>query len=255
MKRRLENGKDRDRSPHECVTWKWERLKGWIEEEARAAKSLQFWLQSEGNRQPLVGSSLAEAEKMRSSGRLTGPWAKRYLSDPDAGKLNAWIAESATREQAEQERLRRDRRRAIVTAVAAGLAALLVGGLAIWAFQQKSVADVAQEEANSERDNAKKAAAIAAQEKKNADSAAARAEEQKKKAESAAGLADKEKQQAQAAVRLSETEKHNAQTALARLYVQDGMARLEYKTVRPSLARLSLILRALFEQLLTPTPP
>ena len=144
VKRTLENGKTEIDLPHECVTWKWGSLKGWIEEEARAAKSLQFWLQSEGNRQPLVGSSLAEAEKMRSSGRLTGPWAKRYLSDPDAGKLNAWIAESATREQAEQERLRRDRRRAIVTAVAAGLVALLVGGLAIWSFQQKSAADAAQ---------------------------------------------------------------------------------------------------------------
>jgi len=126
------------------VTWKWESLKGWIDEEARAAKSLQFWLQSESSRQPLVGTSLAEAEKVRSSGRLTGPWAKRYLSDPDAGKLNAWIAKSATREKAEQESLRRDRRRAIVTATTAGLVALLVGGLAIWSFQQKSAADAAQ---------------------------------------------------------------------------------------------------------------
>src|SRR6516164_8985682 len=104
VKRSLENGKTEIDLPHECVTWKWERLKGWIEEEARAAKSLQFWLQSESNRQPLAGSSLAEAEKMRSSGRLTGQWAKRYLCDADAGRLDTWIAESATREQAEQAR-------------------------------------------------------------------------------------------------------------------------------------------------------
>ena len=53
--------------PHECLTWKWERLGGWIDKEAGLAKSLQFIQDSAKKKQWLTGSALAEARRLLST--------------------------------------------------------------------------------------------------------------------------------------------------------------------------------------------
>jgi len=135
--------------PHECLGWKWARLKSWIDEEAVLAKSLSFLLESVNKQQWLAGAALAEAVQLRDRGRLNGPWAHRYLSEADLTRLRQWAGESEKRYHAEQERVTKERR-AWWTASIATFMALSLGGFASWSIKNGIVA-------NTERDKAENA--------------------------------------------------------------------------------------------------
>jgi WD40 repeat protein len=145
--RQLENGEIQVDLPHECLGWKWERLKRWIDEEAALAKSLEFLKESARKEQRLTGSVLVEARQLRDQGWLKGLWPRRYLSDEEQAAVKRWIDESEQREEAERQRLVRDRRRARWTALAAGLVALSLGGLFLVAWNLKGRADRFAEQA------------------------------------------------------------------------------------------------------------
>jgi hypothetical protein len=72
--------------PHECIAWKWERLKGWIEEEIADAKSLRLLRDSAANRQWLVGSLLTEAKNCA----LMADWTEHGRGD--TSRIRIWRA-------------------------------------------------------------------------------------------------------------------------------------------------------------------
>lgn len=133
VKRKVPEGIQVD-LPHECLAWKWERLKDWIDREATLAKSLQFMSESAKKEQRLTGSALAEARQLREQGRLQGLWATRYISEAELLAVRFWLNESESWEREEQRRLDRERLRAKrnfwislgATTVMAGLTILAV---------------------------------------------------------------------------------------------------------------------------------
>ena len=133
--------------PHECVTWRWERLAGWIEEEDRDALRLAFIAESARSGTPLAGSALSEALVLRP--RITDAWVARY-------KLNAveatnWIDYS-------QREAARMRTRARNVMVGLALACLLFAALGLWALQQRRSARISAQLAVEREKDAKTAA-------------------------------------------------------------------------------------------------
>ncbi|HEV3037282.1 MAG TPA: WD40 repeat domain-containing protein [Candidatus Angelobacter sp.] len=114
--------------PHECLGSKWERLRGWIEDEAAVAKSLEFMRESAKKAQLLTGSVLAEARQLREQGRLDGLWPCRYLSEKDLVEVKSWVNESEEQEQKKLETEVRARQRRATILVTIGLLAV---GLAV----------------------------------------------------------------------------------------------------------------------------
>lgn len=148
--RELENGETEVDLPHECVAWKWERLRIWIASEAMAAKTLRFLWDSVRAKRWLTGSVLSEAQRFRDEAGPIREWAKRYLAEAEIAGLIEWINQSERREKAERERLIRERQRARITAAVAGLVVLVVGCLLGWAIlsqkreeQEKNKAQIA----------------------------------------------------------------------------------------------------------------
>jgi WD40 repeat protein len=116
--------------PHECVTWRWQKLAAWIEEEARDARRLAFIAESARTKTPLAGSALEEARMLRD--RVQDAWVRKY--NLDAGELRRWIEYSVALAM-------RARRRTRTVLAATGLAAILFAALGAWAWTQKSQAD------------------------------------------------------------------------------------------------------------------
>ena len=105
--------------PHECLCLKWNRLKTWIEEEARDAKTLRFFSDSAG-KSHLTGSALAEAVAWQNTGRLNAAWGERYLSREQLSQVHAWVKESRRLQDARlDERARRMRNRRVTAAIVA----------------------------------------------------------------------------------------------------------------------------------------
>lgn len=127
-----EPGRERIDIPHECVTWRWQQLAEWIEEEDRDARRLAFIAESARAGTPLAGSALEEALALR--GRTADPWIARYQLD--ATELTRWIDHSE-REAA------RARRRTRNVVLALGLAALSFAVLVLLAFDLRSQAQAA----------------------------------------------------------------------------------------------------------------
>lgn len=133
--------------PHECLGWKWKRLKDWIDQEAALAKSLEFLRDSTEKKQFLTGSALAEALQLREQGKLNGPWPRRYLSETNLTDVNQWLDRSKLRDEAERLRLNTERRRTRITAIIALLVVLGLAGLTSWAWRLKARADEQSHEA------------------------------------------------------------------------------------------------------------
>jgi WD40 repeat protein len=112
VRRRLQEEEIQVDLPHECLAWKWERLRNWIDQEATIAKSLQFMSESAKKAQRLTGSALAEARQLREQRRLEGLWPTRYLSETELLEVRRWLDESEKWDREERLRLDRERRRA-----------------------------------------------------------------------------------------------------------------------------------------------
>jgi formylglycine-generating enzyme required for sulfatase activity len=114
--------------PHECLCLKWDRLKSWIEQEAKDAEALRFLADSVRKGQQLTGSTLAEAVAWQEAGRLKGAWAERYLDREKAEEVpqadrpdrtesmsatarlavDGWVTKSQRLERAREQRQRRE---------------------------------------------------------------------------------------------------------------------------------------------------
>ncbi len=126
---------------HECLTWKWNRLSGWIQAEADLVRRLEFLAYSAEKQVLLTGSALQEATALAATGRLNGIWTTRYLAAERIPNLVAWAKNSSFREKQTAARLRRQRRTAIVIAGCAVLVAIGLGLLGWYAWKQSQRAE------------------------------------------------------------------------------------------------------------------
>jgi tetratricopeptide (TPR) repeat protein len=132
--------------PHECLEWKWERLKRWIDQEATVAQSLEFLKESADKKQWVTGTALSEALRLREHGLLDGLWPRRYVSESELVAVKEWVGESEHRDKAEKRRMEAERLRGRRIAIAVTVAALVVAiGSVI--FFYKEGARQAREEA------------------------------------------------------------------------------------------------------------
>ena len=203
---------------HESLIRGWERLRKWVDEEARSANIYRriadtAILHSEGHAGLWHDPDLALALRWREENRPNAVWAEHYhpqfalaMNFIDASKT-ANEAEIAERERARKKEVRRTRIFATIFGVLF-LVAVVFGGFAI---QARNTAYAARNEALEEKKRADAARADAVKEKNNAQVSEKRAveneqvaTEQKKKAEDAAKVAEEQKLAAETAKAASE---------------------------------------------------
>jgi tetratricopeptide (TPR) repeat protein len=213
---------------HESLIRGWERLRKWVDEEARSANIYRriadtAILHREGRAGLWHDPDLALALRWREENRPNAVWGQHYhpefdlaMSFIDASKT-ANEAEIAAREQARKKEVRRTR----IFATIFGVLGLLAGAFGVFAMQARNTAYAARNEALSARNQAleeKKRADVAradaVKEKNNAQESEKRAvaseevaREEKDKAEKAAKVADEQRVAAVAATERAEQAK------------------------------------------------
>ncbi len=203
---------------HESLIRGWERLRKWVDEEARSANIYRriadtAILHSEDRAGLWHDPDLALALRWREENRPNAVWAEHYhpqfdlaMNFIDASKT-ANEAEIAQRERARRKEVRRTR----IFATIFGVLFLIAAGFGGFAIQARNTAYAARNEALEEKKRADAARADAVKEKNNAQASEKRAvaneqiaTEEKKKAEDAAKVAEEQRQAAEAAKAASE---------------------------------------------------
>jgi len=203
---------------HESLIRGWERLRKWVDEEARSANIYRriadtAILNSEGRAGLWHDPDLALALRWREENRPNAVWAEHYhpqfslaMNFIDASKT-ANEAEIAERERARKKEVRRTR----IFATIFGVLFLVAAGFGVFALQSRNIAYAARNEAVEEKKRADLARAEAVKEKNNAQTSEKRAveneqvaTEQKKKAEDAAKVAEEQRLAAEEAKAASE---------------------------------------------------
>jgi tetratricopeptide (TPR) repeat protein len=198
---------------HESLIRGWERLRKWVDAEARSANIYRriadtAILHSEGRAGLWHDPDLALALRWREENRPNAVWAEHYhpqfdlaMNFIDASKT-ANEAEIAAREKARKREVRRTR----IFATIFGVLGLLAGAFGVFAMQARNTAYAARNEAVEEKKRADVARAEAVKEKNNAQQSEQRAvasektaQLEKGRAEEAAQIAEERRQEAQAA--------------------------------------------------------
>ncbi|HKP35674.1 MAG TPA: hypothetical protein VJT71_02360 [Pyrinomonadaceae bacterium] len=182
---------------HESLIRGWERLRKWVDEEARSATTYRRIAETAGlHREDRAGlwhdPDLALALRWRDTNRPNAIWAAHYHPDFEAAMAFIDASKAANEaEIAERERQRRQQvRRGRIFASILGIAFLISLGFGIFAFAAFSKAKA---------------------ETLRAEAATASAVEEKKKAEIARGEAEKEKVKAQESEKRAITNEQIAQ--------------------------------------------
>ena len=198
---------------HESLIRGWERLRKWVDEEARSAQIYRRIAQTavlyeEGGAGLWHDPDLAVALRWREVNRPNAVWAQHYHSgfDPAMNFIDASKTANEA-EIAERERKRkRDVRRTRIFASVLGVAFLMSLGFGVFAFDARNKAYTARNEAVEEKKKADIARGEAEKEKVKAQQSEKRAlnneqlaQEEKAKAEEAALVAEQRRQEAEAA--------------------------------------------------------
>jgi WD40 repeat protein len=184
--------------PHECLGWKWTRLAKWIDEEGDLARGLNFFVYSANREFPLTGTALVEALRLVDSGRLSGPWTRRYLDENRIPVVVHWIEHSRELEHRQIKQLRQQRRVASILAVAASAIALLLAGVGWFAWRQRLVAETQKQQAVASASAATASERRAADREKEAQQSASVAEAERAAAERSRNEADEAQKDAKA---------------------------------------------------------
>jgi tetratricopeptide (TPR) repeat protein len=198
---------------HESLIRGWERLRKWVDEEARSANIYRriadtAILHSEGRAGLWHDPDLALALRWREENRPNAVWAEHYhpqfdlaMNFIDASKT-ANEAEIAERERARKKEVRRTR----IFATIFGVLFFIAAGFGLFAVQAKNAAYAARNEALEEKKRADAARSDAVKEKNNAQESEKRAvvseqtaQKEKARAEEAANIAEDRRKEAQAA--------------------------------------------------------
>lgn len=210
---------------HESLMRIWDRLRQWVDEEARSA---QIYLgvaraserHAEGRAALWRDPELQIALSWRDSEHPTEVWARRYA--PPFDQAMRFLDQSAAergRETAEREKRRRDElRRTRILAAVLGTASLLMLSLGAFAFVQlqraeasAQLAQAEKEKADDQAEQANKARRIALDQRRLADQERLRAEKKQQEALDQQLVAEREKANAEAQGRIAEEERLRAE--------------------------------------------
>lgn len=204
---------------HESLIRGWDRLKDWVEEEARSARTYQRLastavLHQAGEEALLQDPALQVALDWRDSNRPNAAWARRYHPEFDVA-MNYLEASVAARDAEMRERERQRRRevsykRTRLVALLLALSVLLALGSAVYAFRQGSNAEKARAVAVQKSQEALAQQLVAVEQRKRADDQAANAERQSNEANKQRRLAEMEEKKADEQRVLAEVEKKKA---------------------------------------------
>ena len=209
---------------HESLIRGWERLRKWVDEEARSANIYRriadtAILHSEGRAGLWHDPDLALALRWREENRPNAVWGLHYhpefdlaMNFIDASKT-ANEAEIAAREKARKKEVRRTR----IFATIFGVLFLIAAGFGLFAVQAKNAAYAARNEALEEKKRADVARAEAVKEKNNA-------QESEKHAVVSEQTAQQEKQRAEEAANIAEDRRKEAQAATERAQQAQAVA-------------------------------
>jgi tetratricopeptide (TPR) repeat protein len=198
---------------HESLIRGWERLRKWVDEEARSATIYRRIAETAGlHREDKAGlwhdPDLALALRWRDTNRPNATWAAHYHPDFDLAMAFIDASKSANEaEIAERERQRRAGvRRTRIFATVLGVLFLISLGFGVFAFDARNKAYAARNEAVAEKKKADIARGEAEKEKVKAQESEKRAvtneqiaQDEKKKAEDAALVAEDRRIEAEAA--------------------------------------------------------
>ena len=198
---------------HESLIRGWERLRKWVDQEARSATIYRriadtAILHGEGRAGLWHDPDLALALRWREENRPNAVWAQHYHPEYEAA-MNFIEASKTSNEAeiAERERARkREVRRTRIFATVFGVLFLIAAGFGAFAIQARNTAYAARNEALEEKKRADAARAEAVKEKNNAQASEKRAvaseqvaQEEKQRAEDAAKVAEEQRAAAEAA--------------------------------------------------------
>ena len=209
---------------HESLIRGWERLRKWVDEEARSANIYRriadtAILHSEGRAGLWHDPDLALALRWREENRPNAVWAEHYHSQfhlamnfIDASKT-ANEAEIAEREKARKREVRRTR----IFATIFGVLFLVAAAFGVFALQARNTAYAARNEAVEEKKSADAARAEAVKERNNA-------QESEKRAVGSEKTAQKEKERAEEQAQIAEDRRKEAQAATERAQQAQAVA-------------------------------
>jgi tetratricopeptide (TPR) repeat protein len=198
---------------HESLIRGWERLRKWVDEEARSAQIYRRIAQTavlyeEGGAGLWHDPDLAVALRWRDVNRPNAVWAQHYHSGFDSA-MN-FIDASKTANEAEiaerENKRRRDARRTRIFASVLGVAFLMSLGFGVFAFDARNKAVLAAHHALEEKNRADQALVIAEKERTKARDSEKRALENER-------IAREEKAKAEAAVLVAEQRRKEAEAA------------------------------------------
>jgi tetratricopeptide (TPR) repeat protein len=198
---------------HESLIRGWERLRKWVDQEARSANIYRriaetALLHRQGHAGLWHDPDLALALRWREENRPNAVWAQHY--HPEFEEAMKFIDDSKASNEAEiaeRERARkREVRRTRIFATVFGVLFVIAAGFGVFAVDARNKAYAAQKDAINQRDQAEVARRDAVEQRKKAEVAttdaqrsAEVAESEKQKAEEAAKVADEQRRAAEAA--------------------------------------------------------
>ena len=201
---------------HESLIRGWERLRKWVNEEARSANIYRriadtALLHREERAGLWHDPDLALALRWREENRPNAVWAEHYHPEFEAAmkflddSKTSNEAEIAERERARRKEVRRTR---IFATVFGGLF-LIAAGIGLVAYDARNKAYAAQKDAIVQRDKAEVARRDAVDQRKKAEVATADAQQ-------SAQVAESEKQRAEKAAKLADEQRNAAEAATER---------------------------------------
>ncbi|HKO63171.1 MAG TPA: hypothetical protein VJV03_18560, partial [Pyrinomonadaceae bacterium] len=210
---------------HESLIRGWERLRKWVNQEARSAQIYRRLaetaaLHREGSAGLWHDPDLALALKWRDENRPNAVWAQHYNPDFD-GAMSFLMASKDEREAqiaAKEMQRRRETRRTRVFTSVLGVAFLISLGFGVFAFDARTKAYAAANEALEQRNQAVSARKEAEDSRRTAEDSRKTAEEKAREAEVAQKEAEtareKEAEQAEVAKQQAEIAKRRQQEAV-----------------------------------------
>jgi hypothetical protein len=208
---------------HESLIRGWERLRKWVDQEARSAQIYRRIAETAAlHREDRAGlwhdPDLALALRWRAENRPNAVWAQHY--HPDFDGAMAFIDASKEANEAEIAERERQRRRAVrrtrIFATVLGVAFLISLGFGIFAFDARNKAYAARNEALVQRNQAEVARKEAVEQRGKAVEERRKAEIANAEAQHSAEVAEKEEQRAEAAAKIADEQRVAAEAASER---------------------------------------
>jgi tetratricopeptide (TPR) repeat protein len=209
---------------HESLIRGWERLRKWVDEEARSAQIYRRIAQTavlyeEGGAGLWHDPDLALALRWRDTNRPNAVWAQHY--HPRFDSAMSFIDASKTANEAEiaerENKRRRDVRRTRIFASVLGVAFLMSLGFGVFAFDARNKAVLAAHHALEEKNRADRALVIADKERIKAQDSEKRAVENER-------IAQDERTKAQTAAKVANDQRIAAEDATRRAQHAELMA-------------------------------